>query len=74
MICSIAEKKKLSGKLRLNILKSGTSLNQGQSLMSANKKYEAILQLDGNFVLYENKRDNRVKPIWSSRGTKKRKL
>jgi len=70
MICSISEKKKVTRKLRLNILKAGTSLNQGQSLMSANKKYEAILQLDGNFVLYENKSD-RIKPIWSSRGTKK---
>jgi len=66
--CSFALKK--NKKLRVNILKSGTSLKQGESLMSANKKYTAILRNDGNFVLYENK-GNRVKPIWSSRGTRK---
>jgi hypothetical protein len=47
-------------------LSSGTSsgfLEQGKKLVSANRKYEAEMQTDGNFVIYA---PNRV-PIWSTR-------
>ena len=47
-------------------LSSGTIsgfLEQGKKLVSANRKYEAEMQTDGNFVIYA---PNRV-PIWSTR-------
>ena len=57
-------------KVTPNTLKAGESLIHGQSLISANKKYEAKLRSNGNFILIENKR-NRVKPLWSSLSKKR---
>jgi hypothetical protein len=37
-------------------------LTQGQKLISSNKIWEAILQTDGNFVVYENGK----KPVWAT--------
>lgn len=41
-------------------LRANESLYKGQSIFSPNGKYEAILQDDGNFVLYKRS------PIWAS--------
>jgi len=40
-------------------LQKGEKLEVGQSLTSANGAYKAILQDDGNFVLYTSD-----KPVW----------
>ena len=37
-------------------------LAQGQKIVSSNKKWEAILQTDGNFVVYKNGKT----PVWAS--------
>ncbi len=50
------------------------TLQQGEKLESDNGKYFAILQGDGNFVVYSSKNFNRRGkdfPIWSSRTNKK---
>lgn len=44
-----------------NAILSVGDMYPGQSLQTANRKYEFILQLDGNLVLYSN-----GKPLWSS--------
>lgn len=41
---------------------SGTSLSSGQTVVSPNKQYTAIMQSDGNLVLYGNGR-----ALWSTR-------
>ena len=43
---------------RLHVLLPGNILGTGQSLFSLNGVYEARMQSDGNFVVYENNKAN----------------
>jgi len=45
---------------------SNSALLPGQALKSPNGIYEAILQSDGNFVVYKNYQNSSVKPIWDT--------
>lgn len=47
-------------------LNSGQTLNENQMLVSKSGKYSAILQSDGNFVLYKDTVGNSQNAIWSS--------
>ncbi len=44
------------------VLKPGQQMYAGQTLLSANGKYAAVMQGDGNFVLYDGN-----KAVWSSK-------
>ena len=43
-------------------LYQGQILHAGKKIVSKNKQFRAIMQKDGNFVVYHNK----TKPIWAS--------
>ncbi len=45
---------------------SGQGLYPGQSLLSANQRYELIMQLDNNLVLYEHISVSEKRPLWAS--------
>lgn len=49
--------------LQSNTLYSGQTLYAGQSLVSSNSNYTAVLQNDGNFVIYNNITSN---PLWAT--------
>ncbi|MGH0173555.1 UNVERIFIED_CONTAM: hypothetical protein FKN15_068462 [Acipenser sinensis] len=55
--------KKETGGQRTNKLELDDFLTMGQSIFSANGKYKAIFQNDGNFVVYEY---HEGVPIWAS--------
>lgn len=41
-----------TGKIRYDVLPSGATLKSGQALISSDGRYTAIMQADGNFVVY----------------------
>ena len=59
--CECGPKPKSAPAARHDVLDGNKCMMSGQSLVSPNKLYRAVMQDDGNFVVYE-----RSKPIWSS--------
>ena len=57
-----ANREKIKQEAAKAILGANKWLAQGQKLTSSNQLWEAILQTDGNFVVYENGK----KPVWAT--------